>query len=711
MAMDMGFLPTIKCSNCGCNVEISAMGDHVCSAIEHGKSPRCADSIPSPSAGLEDPDRLTTAMATKPGRGVPPRIDPSVANNAFLQPTMPTPASSVGSHMPSPLSVSSAPRSPLQPSPRQTSPDDDSVLNLDSVFSFPMPGNRSPTRVGTPRLSPEAAARSAAPTPSPRYGLGLDLVPENVQLPPSPLPPTPEPTETNHQRNESMASQSSYRTSLASTRYGSSTARSSANSFSRGFHKYMDETPPLPPAPLKTPNKSSFSQDSHMSLSSSYQSDRAESFGGFDFGIPTNPNRSGLHDLPEERSLDERKASPDQDFPSPSQNRLHPAAAAVEPATEAVRKNSDASSHSALSVTSFARALGLEHQMQKPESSVSSESSPSEVNSGSSMSSLPSDTSLNKFKANDPLNLGPLVEELPPRTRQTILELPGRIRNEMDEVPPIPAAFFSPDSPTDPAINQGNLSLIAEKKETPGSPQPPSSEPPSPRRSIQRAATTPIPRPPTRSATRSKGKCKGCGEEITGKSISSSDGRLTGRYHRGCFVCFECSSPFQTADFYVLNNKPYCAQHYHERNGSLCSTCHNGIEGEYLETVAHNGGRPDRRRFHIDCLQCRTCHVLLKGDYFEWNGGVYCERDAQRAANAYYRPLPGPAGPPGRRRPTVGASPLSQIQTRGYPPPPAGYRPPPSPAPSQGGLRPGPRFPSGGARRFPERRTTKLMMI
>lgn len=29
-SMDAGFLPSIKCSNCGVNVEISNMGDHVC---------------------------------------------------------------------------------------------------------------------------------------------------------------------------------------------------------------------------------------------------------------------------------------------------------------------------------------------------------------------------------------------------------------------------------------------------------------------------------------------------------------------------------------------------------------------------------------------------------------------------------------------------------------------------------------------------------
>ncbi|CEJ61972.1 hypothetical protein PMG11_10488 [Penicillium brasilianum] len=767
MAADTGFLPTIKCSNCGNNVEISAMGDHVCAPIDHGMpsttihsstlstldpshitSHATSPPSPPPSAGLDAPDQLTVAMAGKPGRpGAPPRIDPAIANRAFLQPTVPTPASSVGSHLPSPLSIHSAPRSPmhLSVSNSQVSPDDESVLDLNTVFSFPMPGRRSPALVGTPAMKYEPPARSPArpaPTPSPR--LGSDLVPEDIQLPPSPLPPQTEFAHGGHSRGDSMASHSSYRTSLASTRYEGSTARSSTHSFSRGLRSFMDDTPPMPPAPLRTPNKASFSSDSNsnLSTSSSSQDARGETYSGFDFGISPAHTPTGLHDLPEEPNPDPIVVDQERKYLAYSPSLLQPANAEAG-GSDAPRKASDATSESAISITNFARALGLDdHQVEQPEGSTSSESSPSDTRSGSysgsSMSSLPSDTSLNRHKSTDPLNLGPLVEELPPRTRQTILELPGRIRSTMDDVPPIPAVFFSPDSPTDPAIGQGSLSLIAERREEgirprqqqqqqqqqPSPPPPPQQDEiqdPSPlRRPMQRSATEPIPRPPTRSAARSKGDCKGCGETITGKSISSSDGRLTGRYHRGCFVCFECHSPFPSTDFYVLNNRPYCAQHYHERNGSLCSTCQNGIEGQYLETVERNGGRPERRRFHLECLQCRTCHVSLKGDYFEWNGEVYCEQDARRAANAYYRPPgppgapgslrpPGPPGPPGRRRPTIGSSPLAQ--SRAYPPP-AGYRPPPSPSPSSGGLRSGPRPPSGGgARRFPERRTTRLMMI
>ncbi|KAJ5342754.1 hypothetical protein N7541_011878 [Penicillium brevicompactum] len=709
----MGFLPTIKCSNCGSNVEIMSMGDHTCAPNDF--VPVAPMPSPPPSAGLESPDRLST---TKTRGGPPSRIDPSTANRAFLQPNMPTPASSVA---PSP-SISSAPRSPFH-APHDAA-DNESVLDLDNVFSFPMPGNRSPTQVRTPSPMTEGTAKSLPPVPSPALGLGLR--PENVQLPPSPMPPKS--PAVNHHRGDSSISHSSYRSSFASSRYGDST-RSSSNGSSAP--RYGDEMPPVPIAPLRTPSKTSFPRDSNLSVVSSQISEEEAS--GFDFGLPTGSNPvTGLADLPEESPSAEYENNKEYPAFEPStQTHLHPAAAA-EPSHEAQRKNSDASTTSALSVTSFARALGLEEQMNKPESSVSSESSPessrSDARSGSSMSSLPSDASLTRHKTSDPLNLGVLVEELPARTRQTILEMPGRMRSTMEDVdnvenvPPIPAAFFSPDSPTDPAIGQGGLSLIADRKDP--SPSPTPSQPPHQRPPPQRSFTAPIPQPstpqipqtpqtpqtPSRSGTRSKGKCKGCNEAITGKSISSSDGRLTGRYHRGCFVCFECHSPFQTADFYVLNNRPFCAQHYHERNGSLCAGCHSGIEGHYLETVERNPARADRRRFHTECLQCRTCHVLLKGDYFEWNGEVFCERDARRAAGAFQPPPPGP----GRRRPTLGSSPLAhsgKFPPGPYPPGP-GYGPGPGAGPGPGqGLRPGPRFPpGGGGGRFPERRTTRLMM-
>ncbi|KJZ79598.1 hypothetical protein HIM_01067 [Hirsutella minnesotensis 3608] len=123
--------------------------------------------------------------------------------------------------------------------------------------------------------------------------------------------------------------------------------------------------------------------------------------------------------------------------------------------------------------------------------------------------------------------------------------------------------------------------------------------------------------------TRSRGNCKSCGLGITGKSISSADGRLTGKYHKACFVCMTCREPFSSAEFYVLGDRPYCEQHYHKLNGSLCGGCGRGIEGQYVEDEA-------RVKYHVGCFRCLDCGRSLSEGYFEVDGRAYCERDALR---------------------------------------------------------------------------------
>lgn len=124
----------------------------------------------------------------------------------------------------------------------------------------------------------------------------------------------------------------------------------------------------------------------------------------------------------------------------------------------------------------------------------------------------------------------------------------------------------------------------------------------------------------------SKGKCKKCGHDIYGKSVTSADGRLSGRYHKNCFVCQSCNVPFKTKTFYILEDAPYCEMHYHERNHSLCCTCNLGIEGQYIATE-------DGQIHHPTCLKCAECHQVLSRDYFELNGKLLCERDALRIFN------------------------------------------------------------------------------
>ncbi|KAK4998123.1 hypothetical protein LTR66_002602 [Elasticomyces elasticus] len=108
---------------------------------------------------------------------------------------------------------------------------------------------------------------------------------------------------------------------------------------------------------------------------------------------------------------------------------------------------------------------------------------------------------------------------------------------------------------------------------------------------------------------------------ITGKSVKAADGRLTGRYHKQCFVCKACQSPFATADFYVIDNDPYCERHYHQLNRSLCQHCDRGIEGQYLETQKG-------QKFHPHCFICLDCGRVLSDDYFEIGDEVFCERHA-----------------------------------------------------------------------------------
>jgi len=170
-------------------------------------------------------------------------------------------------------------------------------------------------------------------------------------------------------------------------------------------------------------------------------------------------------------------------------------------------------------------------------------------------------------------------------------------KNQYAMAPPraLQPSLLSPESPLDPSIQSGRLS-----------PNPP--------------RIAPIRRPTT-----SKRNCKGCGQVIKGKSISSADGRLTGRYHKECFVCSTCSEPFSSTTFYVIKDAPYCERHYHKLNGSVCTTCDKGIEGQYLESER-------KEKFHPGCLNCADCRRNLRNDYFEMDGKVYCERDAFRRA-------------------------------------------------------------------------------
>ncbi|CUM64680.1 uncharacterized protein PRCAT00002289001 [Priceomyces carsonii] len=132
-----------------------------------------------------------------------------------------------------------------------------------------------------------------------------------------------------------------------------------------------------------------------------------------------------------------------------------------------------------------------------------------------------------------------------------------------------------------------------------------------------------------------QGPCRKCHEEVSAlakgseKSIYSKTSNLNGQWHRKCFSCsFEnCGIIFsKKVHCYVIEDRPYCHQHYHSLNNTLCSKCHQGIEGECIENELE-------QKWHLHCLACSRCHNKINEDYFLINETIFCEADAQRIIN------------------------------------------------------------------------------
>jgi hypothetical protein len=113
--------------------------------------------------------------------------------------------------------------------------------------------------------------------------------------------------------------------------------------------------------------------------------------------------------------------------------------------------------------------------------------------------------------------------------------------------------FFpeGPESPMDPAIQLGLLNQRRPSKPSvlPAPPPPPPPPPAfnfsmSPPKDASPVLAPPAPTPVVkrRGTTANKGRCRGCSEQIVGRSVKAADGRLTGRYHKQCMFPPICLS-------------------------------------------------------------------------------------------------------------------------------------------------------------------------
>lgn len=125
------------------------------------------------------------------------------------------------------------------------------------------------------------------------------------------------------------------------------------------------------------------------------------------------------------------------------------------------------------------------------------------------------------------------------------------------------------------------------------------------------------------------GPCRSCHGVVSmnGKgsqrSIFSRSGELSGQWHRGCFLCSynNCSVVFNKQVVpYVLLDNPFCYQHYHSLNDTLCNSCNHGIEGDCIENEL-------KQKWHVDCLMCSHCSRSISDDYYCVNGEVFCAND------------------------------------------------------------------------------------
>ncbi|KAM9741854.1 actin-binding LIM protein 3 isoform 9-T9 [Menidia menidia] len=122
-------------------------------------------------------------------------------------------------------------------------------------------------------------------------------------------------------------------------------------------------------------------------------------------------------------------------------------------------------------------------------------------------------------------------------------------------------------------------------------------------------------------------RCDRCDSFITGEVVSA----LGRTYHPKCFVCSLCSKPFPIGDRVTFSGKDcVCQQCSHTlvksnepikiHGPSHCAGCGAEIkQGQSLLAL--------EKQWHVSCFRCKTCNMVLTGEYISKDGVPYCEAD------------------------------------------------------------------------------------
>ncbi|KAF1355826.1 hypothetical protein EJ07DRAFT_131094 [Lizonia empirigonia] len=682
----MSGLPMIKCSSCGIDIDILQLADHVCATAPPPPAEPTSPKLERAATfgGPSFTSRYESQASSSSRMPAPPRIDSQAANKPFR----PIELSPMSSNYSDPRSLSPPPsappkspyalnRSATSPGPPSVSPPSpDMYTSMDSAFPrFPTKATaRSAQPQELDRLDATNNQRYAQPSPlfsplSPRTNGGENILKRMDSIAPGPFDsrrpstssaprsPSQEPS-FGHRRTEtrgsmrSIGSRSKSRTSLASSTSRASaysnrsaelttrtrTGQAAVDEESEGIDAFLGRLQNEAKRPAQ------LTQDDR---SKTYPL-RKESQGRK--GPPPRPRRPSEKDLPPANiaeyktsdfaprsnnmflsrnpSRSESESDPRRD-PVPARSLQPPPPVSTNYTVDTPTVPLYTPSDSGLSDDSYAS--------YKTGSVASSRSSPpgSEAGHSRNVSKVSPSDYLAEESYQRTASPESYTETKPPQTQGRRAPASYTRPNLAEPIPQILSPGFpspsAPESPLDPAIQLGTL--FERRPKGPPARRDPAlvlAQSPPRRRPESGPRQAEIRRP----APTSKGNCRGCSEPIVGKSVKDSSGRLTGRYHRSCFVCRTCGDGFPTAEFYVFENAPYCEHHYHELNGSLCNSCNRGIEGQYLETDM-------REKFHPRCFTCSTCRIPLSADYYEVGGQKLCERHGQRAA----APRPNYLGP------------------------------------------------------------------
>ncbi|OTB01423.1 hypothetical protein M426DRAFT_75173 [Hypoxylon sp. CI-4A] len=740
------FMPTIKCSNCGNQVEISMMGEHVCGSAPAPAEPAAAAPQTSDLLGGALSSLKVNVFDKFSSRNAPPAVDTSAASKLITNHQDITPTNMAKDRAfakqdqltPVSASTGSLAISPKTPTSRRPS----AGLGGDEYFAPAIAGSpRRPSAYGGFRDSESYEGDSTYGT-SPNKS--TNFLTRMNSIAPGPFEMKKRPgaknsfARSNSRDNLSpVTNEDSLHVGYTLERPGTSGSTSSKNSSNlappraprsngyEGFGRPRRDGEDFEPNPLN-PGKRSETFPEKLLKANNEEFDspaRAPSAPG---PRPDRLQRSATDNTGEKITMTSQRfqrpsfGAQEGLRPPPRLSSIHPPADGRKPSINLDEEFGAANPYHSPSVSQSSSNSGYSHMSQP--SQASSSTSPARSVESRREPRRPSDMS----------NFDALMDDL---------------QSSMDAMQPKarPQSPRSPRSPKDRSMAEKNTELPkrSEKRPIPEGLQlqPPSAggrdagldspmkSPPAPNPSLDRqdpAVQSGLNQsPPTRPShnrqpSRSRGNCKACKKLITGKSISSADGRLTGRYHKACFVCTTCQEPFSSATFYVLNDKPYCEQHYHKLNGSLCGSCNKGIEGQYLEDESS-------KKYHPGCFRCGDCGVVLRDGYFDVDGKAYCERDAwrrmQRAIQMQRQQQPPPnmqMYPP--RRPSAQGPP----PPRGYPVGPGQMGPKgpvgPSPLnrpfglPNGNRLAPGQALGRGGLQPMPsmprmEKRMTRLGMM